>query len=68
MPTRFTPGHMSRIAAADSEPGDEQGTWPREQLLRMDRRFVERVETAFENSSEHRQSAATNGANASRPR
>jgi hypothetical protein len=34
----------------------------------MDARFVERVERAFQNGSEHRQSAAMNGANASRER
>jgi len=34
----------------------------------MDRRFVERVERAFETGRERRQSAAMNGANASRLR
>jgi hypothetical protein len=29
----------------------------------MDRRFCERVERAFKNGGEHRQSAAMNGAN-----
>jgi len=32
----------------------------------MDRRFCERVERAFKNGGEHRESAAMNGANASR--
>jgi hypothetical protein len=51
------------------QPGDqEQGQWTHERLLAMDRRFCERVERAFENGSEHRQSAAMNGAHASRPR
>jgi hypothetical protein len=51
------------------QPGDEAvGIWPRERLVAMNRRFVERVEHAFENGSESRQSAAMNGANASQPR
>jgi hypothetical protein len=45
--------HESKIG--DPEPDDAQGTWPREQLEAMDRRFVERVERAFENGSERRQ-------------
>jgi hypothetical protein len=57
--------------------GDEAvGEYSREQLIRMNDRFIERVERASENGSEHRQSgsgiasrsAATNGANATRPR
>jgi hypothetical protein len=49
------------------QPGDEQvGEYSRERLLRMDARFVERVERAFETGRERRQSAG--GANASRPR
>jgi hypothetical protein len=51
------------------QPGDqEQGCWSYDRLIAMDRRFCERVERAFENGSEHRQSAVTNGANASCPR
>jgi hypothetical protein len=34
----------------------------------MNDRFVERVERAFKNGSEHRQSAAMNGADSTRPR
>jgi hypothetical protein len=34
----------------------------------MNRRFVERVERAFENGTEHRESAAMNGADQTRPR
>jgi hypothetical protein len=34
----------------------------------MDRRFCERVERAFANGTEQRQSAEMNGANAARPR
>jgi hypothetical protein len=51
------------------QPGDEAvGGWSREQLIRMDADFVAQVERAFESGSERRQSAAMNGANASRPR
>ena len=54
---------------AANQPDDEVvGEYSRERLIRMNDRFVERVERAFENGSEHRQSAAMNGANASRPR
>ena len=50
-------------------PGDEQeGGWSCDHLVAMDRRFVERVERAFETGRERRQSAAMNGANASRLR
>jgi len=49
------------------QPGDEVvGEYSRERLLRMDARFVERVERAFETGSERRQSAGS--ANASRLR
>jgi hypothetical protein len=38
----------SKIANSTSEPDDGQnGGWPRERLLAMDRRFVERVERAI---------------------
>jgi len=51
------------------QPGDEQvGEYTRERLIRMNDRFVERVERAFKNGSEHRQSAAMNGADSTRPR
>jgi hypothetical protein len=36
--------------------------------MKMDARFVERVERAFETGSERRQSAAMNGADQTRPR
>jgi hypothetical protein len=58
--------HESRIG--DPEPDDAQGAWPREQLLKMDRRFVERVERAIRRGSERRQPAAMNGAHSMRPR
>jgi hypothetical protein len=51
------------------QPGDEVvGEYSRERLLRMDARFVARVERAFETGSERRQSAAMNGADQTRPR
>jgi hypothetical protein len=66
------PGHHGRRnkqAQALPEPGDEQeGGFSRTALLKMHERFVERVERAFKNGGEHRESAAMNGANASRPR
>jgi hypothetical protein len=52
-----------------SQPGDEQsGGWSREHLLKMDEKFIRAVERAFETDSEHRQSAATNGVDSTRPR
>ena len=49
------------------QPGDEVvGEYSRERLIKMDEKFTPAVERAFENGSEHRQSAATHGANASR--
>jgi hypothetical protein len=42
--------HESKIG--DPEPDDAQGTWPREQLEAMDRRFVERVERAIKRGEE----------------
>jgi hypothetical protein len=41
------------------QAGDERdGTWPREQLLAMNRRFVERVERAIRLGLERRENAA----------
>ena len=35
------------------QPGDDQdGNWPRERLIRMDARFVERLERAIANGQE----------------
>jgi hypothetical protein len=51
------------------QPGDEVvGDYSRERLIRMDGRFRERLERAFRDGTEHRESAATNGANALRLR
>jgi len=57
------------VCGKDTPPqtGDEVvGEYSRERLIRMNDRFVERVERAFQSGSERRQSAG--GANASRPR
>jgi hypothetical protein len=50
----------SRIVtgAAEAEPGDEQWTYSREELIRMDRRFRARLLHAFERGKESRQAAA----------
>ena len=55
MPTRFTPGHTSQIAMGDCQPGDEQvGAYSYEQRVRMNDRFVERVERAIAAGKERR--------------
>jgi hypothetical protein len=61
--------NLSRRRVGDWQPGDDlQGEWPRARLVKMNQRFVERVERAFENGGEHRQSAATRGADSARTR
>jgi hypothetical protein len=51
------------------QPGDEQcGAFSRQQLVAMDQRFTHAIERAFKTSTERRQLAAMNGANASRLR
>ena len=45
----------SILASAPYERGDEQeGGWPREQLERMDQRFVERMQLAIERGLERK--------------
>jgi hypothetical protein len=45
--------------SSPSQPGDERdGEWPRERLIEMDRRFVERVERAIALGLERRERAA----------
>jgi hypothetical protein len=57
------------VRTSVSEPGDEMhGAFSRDRLVAMDRKFTRAVLRAFESGTEHRQSAAMNGANASRPR
>jgi hypothetical protein len=43
--------HRSKIG--DSEPGDEQGMWTREQIERMDAEFVSAMQRAIRNGDEH---------------
>jgi hypothetical protein len=43
--------------AAEAEPGDEQGAYSREQLIRMDHRFRTRLLRAFERGHESRTAA-----------
>jgi hypothetical protein len=44
----------SILATEPNEPGDEQeGIWPRDQLVRMDARFVHAVERAIARGKEH---------------
>jgi hypothetical protein len=63
-------GHSGRArrGGAEPTPADAEGPYRYEELLRMDQRFKAAVERAIKNGGEHRQSAAMNGANASRPR
>jgi hypothetical protein len=46
--------HESKIG--DPEPDDAQGTWPRHELEKMDRHFVERVVRAIARGQERSQS------------
>ena len=51
------------------QPGDEVvGEYGRERLIRMNDRFVERVERAFKNGTEHRPSATTHSVEPTRLR
>jgi hypothetical protein len=50
------PHKHSKTAVA--QPGDEQFTWTRERLERMDARFTKRLEWAFQWGHERRASAA----------
>jgi hypothetical protein len=42
----------------DAQPGDEQATWSRKRLLRMDNRFRARLQRAFKRGKERREAAA----------
>ena len=59
--TRFGPQHLdlrsSRLTAEQPTPEDAFGPYTRAQLLRMDWRFVRRVERAFRNGTETREAA-----------
>jgi len=47
--------HWPGVARATFEPGDEQeGGWSRDQLMRMNHRYVAAVERAIAKGKEHR--------------
>jgi len=43
----------SRRNVSESVPGDEQGPWPRERLLKMDEKFCARFERAIRRGQKH---------------
>jgi hypothetical protein len=43
----------SRRKVGESVPGDEQGAYPRERLLKMDEKFCSRLEHAIRRGKEH---------------
>jgi hypothetical protein len=52
---RRPPRGASRLASGPCEPGDQQtGEWTRERLIRMNERFVERMERAISRGLERR--------------
>jgi hypothetical protein len=51
------PHKHSKTAVA--QPGDEQRTWTRERLEKMDARFTRKLEWAFRQKRENRASAAS---------
>ena len=61
---------MSILRSAVPEPDDQQfGDWPRERLLRVNERFIARLERAIAAGDESRQAAAaTHGASPTLPR
>ena len=48
----------ARTHNEEAKPGDEQQTWTRKRLQKMDARFTRRLEWAFRWGHEHRSSAA----------
>jgi len=53
---RYRPRAPSKLMTAEWQPGEEDldgGGWTRAALLKMNERFVARVERAFENGTEH---------------
>jgi hypothetical protein len=62
--TRNQPGSPPRhqSTTGNPEPGDEQhGTWPRERLEKMDRRFVTQLERAIRRGDERPSTARADG-------
>jgi hypothetical protein len=57
--SRYLNGGISALLRGRAQPGDElQGTWTREELLRMHDRFVAAVEAAISLGLENRASAS----------
>jgi hypothetical protein len=54
----WEPDRRTRHSVAEAEPGDEQWTYSRKELLRMDARFRARLLKAFERGKESREAAA----------
>jgi hypothetical protein len=55
---RGRPPYRQQTKHMDAQPGDEQATWSRKRLLRMDGRFQARLERAFRRGKENRAAAA----------
>lgn len=56
----FSGNGGSKLVRQQQQPGDEQQTWPREQLTEMDLQFCEAMERAFSRGRERRASASLN--------
>ena len=56
--SRYLSGGVSALLRGRAQPGDEAATWTREELLRMDDRFVVAVEAAIRLGVENRASAS----------
>jgi len=57
--SRYLLGRENALMRGPPQPGDEQiGMWTREQLLRMDDRYVAEVEAAFRSGLESPASAS----------
>jgi len=52
------PPYRQHSRNMDAQPGDEQATWTRKQLTRMDSRFRARLLRAFERGKERREAAS----------
>jgi len=55
---RGRPPYRQHSKAQEAQPGDEQFTYTRTQLVRMDNRFRARLQRAFERGKERQESAA----------
>ena len=52
------PPYRQHSKNEDAQPGDEQATWSRKRLLRMDNHFRARLQRAFKRGKESREAAA----------